>query len=203
MQQSVDHLDTIAREADDALDVILGGVARQSEDRHVAALRLRAKDAARKQGQRKRQRIAAVAIAELRNKQIISDQQRALHRTRWNIERLEQERPDHERDQESLNDHAACFSQVALFALFLSIDMHWALIGVRGGAELAQSDRYTMCPVRARYGRWRLPRSWRRVAVDESPATQLANHTSSRRRQAAAAPSGLRHVPAAQDRSGA
>src|SRR6266545_3006134 len=153
MQQPADHLDAIAGQADDALDVIGGGVTRQTEYRHIAALRLRAKDAARKQWQRKRQGIAGVAVAELRNKQIISDQQRGLHRSGWNIERLEQERADHERDKEGLNNHAACFGQLALFALLLSIDMHRVFTGVWGGRELARSDRCTMCPVSARDGR--------------------------------------------------
>src|SRR5262249_5597204 len=119
----------------------------------VAARRLRAKDAAREQRRRKRQRIAAVTVAEPRNKQIISDQQRVLHRPGRNIERLEQDRPDHEDDQDGLNDRAACFGQAALFVLLLSMDTHWTLTGVWGGTELAQFDRCTMCLVPARGGR--------------------------------------------------
>src|SRR6516165_9431561 len=59
----------------------------------------------------------AVAVAVLRDEQIIADQQGVFHRSRWNVERLEQQRSNHERDQEGVDDDADAFNEAALFAL--------------------------------------------------------------------------------------
>ena len=113
VEQAFPHLDAVARQADHALDVIGGVVLRQAEHHDVAAVRLRAEDAAREQRRRQRNRIVAVAVGIFRDEQVIAHQQRRLHRSRGDVERLEQEGADHERDQESVDDDADGFAQAA------------------------------------------------------------------------------------------
>ena len=75
-------VDLVARQADDALDVVGGVVARQLEDDDVAALGLGAEDAAVEGDDAPRERVAAVAVGELGDEQVVADQQRLLHRAR-------------------------------------------------------------------------------------------------------------------------
>ena len=99
--------------ADHALDVVGGIVLRQAEHHDVAARRLGAEDAAGKQRRRKRKRIVAVAVGIFRDEQVVADQQRRLHRSRRDVEGLEQKGADHQRDQQSVEDDADGFAQAA------------------------------------------------------------------------------------------
>ena len=104
VELAVPHLDMIARQADDPLDVVGRGIGRQFEHRDVAALRRMRQDPAGKQRQSEGQRIAAIAIGEFRHEQVIADQQRRDHRSRRDIERLIGDGADHQRDQHRIDD---------------------------------------------------------------------------------------------------
>src|ERR1700692_4826657 len=56
----------------------------------------------------------AVTVGIFRDEQIVADQQRRLHRSRGDVEGLEQEGADHEGNQQSMNDDADGFTQAAL-----------------------------------------------------------------------------------------
>jgi hypothetical protein len=128
VEHAVLHLDSVAGKADDALDIVGRIILRQAEHHHVAALRLGAENAAGEQRRRQRQRIMAVAVAVFRDEQIVADQQGGLHRSRRNIERLEQQRSNHERDEEGVDDDAPAFDEPALFAFAVGGYAHWPLI---------------------------------------------------------------------------
>ena len=113
VEQPLLHLDAIAGQADHALDVVGGVVLGQAEHHDIAARGFGAEDAPRKQGRRQRKRIVAVAVGIFRDEQIVADQKRRLHRSRGDVEGLEQEGADHQRDQQSMNDDADGFTQAA------------------------------------------------------------------------------------------
>src|SRR5262245_34015707 len=96
----------IARQDYYALDVVGRIVLRQAEHDDVAAVGLRRPDASREQRRGERQRIVAVAVGVFRHEKVVADEQRRLHRARWNIEGLEQEGANDERDNEGVKDHA-------------------------------------------------------------------------------------------------
>src|SRR5258705_13042512 len=89
VQVTTNHLDAVAGQTNDALDQIDRFIVRRLEDRDIAPPGQRGENAAREQGRRKRQRIAAVAVGEFRHEQRIADQQRRHHRAGWNMKRLE------------------------------------------------------------------------------------------------------------------
>ena len=74
-------------------------------------------DAAGEQRRRERERIFAVAVGIFRDEQVVADQQRLLHRPGRNVERLEQEGADHQRDDERVEDHAHRLGDAAFFSL--------------------------------------------------------------------------------------
>src|SRR5206468_7896826 len=113
VEQAFPHLNAVARQADHALDVIGGVVLRQAEHHDVTPVRLRAEDAAREQRRRQWNGIVAIAVGIFRDEQVIAHQQRRLHRSRGDVEGLEQKGTDHERDQESVDDDADGFTQAA------------------------------------------------------------------------------------------
>src|SRR5262249_4559300 len=100
VEDAVDHLDSVIRKTNDSLDVVDRTVLRTAKDGNIAALGLRCEDPSGKQRRRKRQRIAAVSIAELGYEHVVADQKRRHHRLARDIERLEQEDPDVERYQQ-------------------------------------------------------------------------------------------------------
>ncbi len=114
VEQPVLDLDPVARQPNDPLDVVGGVVPWQAKHHDVAAVRLRAEDATREDVRRERDRIMAVAVGIFRDEQIVADQERRLHRPRGNVERLEQEGADDERDQKGMDDDADGFAQAAL-----------------------------------------------------------------------------------------
>jgi hypothetical protein len=91
-------LEPVAGKADDALDVVRLVVRGQLEDGDVAAPRQPLEHAPREQVQPERERVAAVAVGELRDEQVVADQQRRLHRARGYVERLEREGAHDQRD---------------------------------------------------------------------------------------------------------
>src|SRR5262249_23223600 len=93
-----------------------------------AAVGRRRPDAAAEQRRRERQRVVAVAVRVFRHEQIIADQQRRLHGTRGNIERLEQEGADDERDDERVENQAPRVGNSALLFLCQRGAAHWPLI---------------------------------------------------------------------------
>src|ERR1700733_3194867 len=112
---TVDDLDAVAGKADAALDEIFAVFrridVRHLEDDHVAALRLRCEDATGYGRESERERVAAVAISELLDEQIVADEQRRLHRAGRNVERLEKEGADHERNKERVDDRLDGFGK--------------------------------------------------------------------------------------------
>src|SRR5262245_15868300 len=74
VEQPLLHLNAVARQSNDTLDVADRVVSWRPEDNDVAALRHRAEYASRKQTRRKRQGIAAVAISIFRDEQTIAFQ---------------------------------------------------------------------------------------------------------------------------------
>ena len=65
-----------------------------------------------------REGIAAVAVAELRDEEIVADQERRLHRAGRDIERMEQEGAEDERDQQRLDDDLDRLPRAALCLAF-------------------------------------------------------------------------------------
>jgi hypothetical protein len=99
----------------------------QAEYHDIAARRLVAEEAPGEQRRRQRQRIMAVAIAVFGDEQIVPDQQRIHHRSRRDVEGLEQEGADDQRDDEGMNDDPDGLADAALFALFFTGHAHWPL----------------------------------------------------------------------------
>jgi hypothetical protein len=105
----------IARQADDALDVVLAG-ARVLEHDHVAALGLGGEDAARQEraqvhpadGRAGRR---GIAIGPFRDEQIVADQQRRFHRAGGNPEGLEQQGAEHAGDEQGVDDGLEEFAE--------------------------------------------------------------------------------------------
>jgi len=104
VEDAVDDLDPVARQTDEALDVVDLGVRREAEYDDVATLRLTAEDSALEQVRRERQRILRIAVGELVDEDVVADQQRRHHRARRNGEGLEQDRADDHRQEQSLDD---------------------------------------------------------------------------------------------------
>ena len=137
VQHAVDHLDAVAGQADHALDVVGGVVLRQPEHHDVAALGLaEAPIAAGEQRRRQRQRIMAVAVGVFRHEQVVADQQRRLHRAGRNVERLEQEGADDERDDAGVDQQPDEFADAAFFALCSAGHAHRPLVPGRRPAAL-------------------------------------------------------------------
>ncbi len=99
-----DHLHLVARQADHALDVVGLVVARQLEHGDVAARRLAPQDAAVEDGRAKRDRVLGIAVRPLRHDDVVALVQVRLHRGRGDGEGLEQQHPQHQRDQQGEND---------------------------------------------------------------------------------------------------
>ncbi len=94
------HLDRIARQADDALDVVDLGVARQLEHHDIATSRRMVHDAALDERQGDRKGIFRDAVIPLGDDNVIAFIEIRLHRGRGDGERLEQEgAQDHHQDQ--------------------------------------------------------------------------------------------------------
>src|SRR6516162_3304788 len=90
----------------------------------------------------------AVAIAVFGDEQIVPDQQRIHHRSRRDVEGLEQEGADDQRDDEGMNDDPDGLADAALLALFFTGHAHWPLSLVcRTRHGLAPgSDALSACP---------------------------------------------------------
>src|SRR4029077_7951480 len=100
------------------------------------------------QRRRQRQRIMAGAIAVFGDEKIVPDQQRIHHRSRRDVEGLEQEGADDQRDDEGMNDDPDGLADAALFALFFTGHAHWPLSFVcrtRHGSP-PDSDALSACP---------------------------------------------------------
>ncbi len=104
VQDAAKHLDPVARQADDALDVVRLVVGRPLEDGDVAPFGFGEQDTPWDQGQTERQRMTAVPVGEFRDEQIIADQQRRHHRTRRNVEGFISHRADGKGDENRIDD---------------------------------------------------------------------------------------------------
>ena len=107
------HLDAIAGQADDALDVVGGIVAGELEDGDVAALGQGGEDAAGEQVWREGQRVPRVAVAVFGNKEVVADQQGWFHRAGGDVERLEGDGADADGDQAGIDDGLDVFDERA------------------------------------------------------------------------------------------
>ena len=100
------HLDAVARQADHALDVVgrslvsRGSLKTTTSPRSGSLPKMRPENKRRPNGKR----IAAVAVGELRDEQVVADQQGRHHRAGRNVEGLEQEGADDERDEQRIDD---------------------------------------------------------------------------------------------------
>ncbi|CAD5254240.1 hypothetical protein BOS5A_200099 [Bosea sp. EC-HK365B] len=147
VEDAVDHLDAVAGQADDALDVIGRSVARQLEHGDVAALRLGGPDPALEQRRAERHRVLRIAVGVFRDEQVIADQQRRDQRARGDVEGLEQQGADHEGDEQRLDDDLDRLEDAA-FVLGLVLDLgvvrHAGLLlaafRLRGLADYRVSD---------------------------------------------------------------
>ena len=74
------------------------------EDDDVAALRLAAEDPPLERAERPGQRMLRIAVSVLGDEQVVADQQRRLHRPGRDPERLEQQRAEHHRDEDRVDD---------------------------------------------------------------------------------------------------
>jgi hypothetical protein len=145
VQDSVLHLDLVARQTDQPLDVI-GPRSRMAEDHDIAAFRIGAEDPPGKRAkadlrQRDLTGIARIAVGHLVDEQEVANQQRVFHRFRWNPEWLEEDRAeggsDHQCPEDGLDrldDTAVCL----VFRHASSASMVWRYmragkIGVKHG----------------------------------------------------------------------
>ena len=128
VEHAVDHLDAVAGQADDALDVVDRVVLGQAEHDHVAALDRLTDNAAGEDRRRERQRIMGVAVGIFRHEQIIADQQRRDHRAGRNIEGLKQEGADDQGDDERVEDHAYGFGESAFFPFCPGLHAHRPIV---------------------------------------------------------------------------
>ena len=103
VEHPVDHLDAVAGQADQPLDVV-GAVGRMLEDHHVAALRIAGEDAPVERADRERAGVARIAVRHLVDEQEVADQERRLHRARRDPERLEEQGADDAGEQQRVDD---------------------------------------------------------------------------------------------------
>src|SRR4029078_6247968 len=94
-QLAIQHLQRIAGQTDDPLHEILCPVNRPLKDDDVAALR------SPDSGELHSRERNFGAINELVHEEKIADKQRTFHATGWNLERLDEERADDEKQSES------------------------------------------------------------------------------------------------------
>ena len=128
VEHAVDHLNAVARQSDDPLDVVGGVVLRQPEHHHVAATDRLADNAAGENRRRKWQRVMGVAVGIFRDEQIIADEQRRNHRAGRDIERLKQEGADDERDNQRMDDHAYGLGESTLLPLGPGLHAHRPMV---------------------------------------------------------------------------
>src|SRR5262245_44422030 len=120
MENPANNLDAIAGQADNTPSVVSRISSLKPEYDGIAAGGLRRLDTAGEQRRGERQRIVAVVVGIFRHEKVVADEQRLLHRARWNIEGLEQEGADDERDNEGVKDHAPGLGNTPLFFSHLS-----------------------------------------------------------------------------------
>ena len=114
------------------------------EHHHIAALGLAAQEAAMhrvaERPAAKGKGVAAIAIGEFLDEQIIADQQRVLHRARRDVERLEQEGADHHGDQAGIDDRLGQFAP-GFALLLLGILFAAILVSVMLSVRFCASDK--------------------------------------------------------------
>ena len=110
------HLDAVAGQSDDALDVVGRVVARILEHRDIAAVRQAPEDASGERRPAERQRIARIAVAVFRDEQVVAHQQRGDHAAGGNVERLERDSAHHDGDQAGIDDRLDVLDPGARFA---------------------------------------------------------------------------------------
>ena len=143
-QDTIAHLNCVAWQADQALDIVPPRY-RMSEHHHVAALRGAAEQARvvavknpadilgihvqtdTRNDQAGTGRIG-IPIREFVHEQKVTDQKGFLHRARGNPERLEQQRAEHPGNQQCIDDRLDCLDKGV--ALFLFLGGHLALLAL-------------------------------------------------------------------------
>src|SRR5262249_11363439 len=142
IEHAVNHLDAVARQTDDAFDVIDRIILRQPEDHDIATLRLRTEDASREKGRRKGEGIMCVAVREFGHEQIIAHQKGRNHRTGGNVEWLKQKSADDQGDDQSVKHHAYCLGKATFFPFGSGLHAHWPIIldgSARGGLVTSET----------------------------------------------------------------
>ena len=121
VKNTLQDLDFIARQTDHPLDVIGGIILRQLEDGDVAPFGFRAKDPSGNRHGAERERVSGIAVAVFRDEEIIPDQQGRDQRSCRDVEGLEEERPNHKRYQQRLDDNLDGFPQAFLLLFGLAV----------------------------------------------------------------------------------
>jgi hypothetical protein len=104
VEQAGPHLDAVAGQADQALDVVGLAVARQLEDDDIAAVGGLAQDPALEDRRAQRDGVARIAVGELRDDDVVALVEVGLHRRRRDGEGLEEQDAQEERDRQGV-DH--------------------------------------------------------------------------------------------------
>src|SRR5262249_50834970 len=104
------HLDMVPRQADQPLDVVQRGVARQLEYDDIPAFGRAAEDATLEGKEGKRKAVLSVTVGELGDEEIIAYQQSILHRSRRDVEGLIEEGAHNEGNDECLRNDLGSFA---------------------------------------------------------------------------------------------
>ena len=120
----------VARQSDDALDVVGRVVARILEHRHVAALWQAAEDPPGERRPAERQRVTRIAVAVFRHEQVIAHQQRGDHAAGGNVERLIRDGAHHDGNQAGIDD---CLDVLDPDALDLRLALAFTLVAIWNG----------------------------------------------------------------------
>ena len=132
------HLHLVAGHADQPLDVVGLSVAWKFEDDDVAALRGRREDAAGEEIRAERERMVGISVGVFRHEDVVADEESRDHRARRNVEGLEQEGPNHDRDQQRLDHDLDQFAEAAAVLRLrlggLAVHCHGPILIHRGAA---------------------------------------------------------------------
>src|SRR6185503_20113814 len=104
VEQAFPHLDAIAWQPDDPLDVVGRVVARVLEHRDIATGRQAPEDTAGERRPAERQGVARIAVAEFCDEQVVAYQQRRDHAARGDVERLIRDSAYRDGDQARIDD---------------------------------------------------------------------------------------------------
>ena len=114
---AIHDLDRVTRQADQAFDIV-GAIGRVTEYHDIPALRLGGEQAALNRAHGERAGILRIAIGHFVDEQEIANQQRVFHRPRWDPEGLKEQRAEHTRNQQGINNCLDGFDDTAVVICF-------------------------------------------------------------------------------------